>query len=572
MRKRSCARPCTCLRGAILALGALALLGSACGDDSGNANNNGNNNTNVNDNGNGNGNNNNTPPGPNCRGGLTPTQTIGNWDVVPLQRVSSAFNVGVVAFHEEGVDVVFSVEGQEATRVTEPTLNPRTGVVEYWFTWDPADHADGPVTLGATIEPDCDGHLPRELDPLILNANAGGSQDNPAERWVDCQAGDDNTGDGSESAPYATIEKAFVEVGDGGTVLLEAGDCYALTADLPSADYTLWTTVRPAPGVDRADVSILTYGPDDSSTGRFGEDMVRWQDVRLYKDVDPGYSTLFYLESGHHVWFDGAELFDARGQWNGGQPLNGNDPWAAYYTDAYIHDLQNAGHHFGRDVVLENIGSDVFRGASGLMSIHLLVRGIDRGTTDAHPDFFQFYNPDSTVDNVVVYNARVYDMGAQGIFGGPGQMRNIAFVNLLMEKDPADSALTSQITGDWNHVLLWHVTTVDSGFMLRETDQLDNWFIQNCLFHTLHSGDATALPGFTIEHNHVAELVWDQPEPMGLYPSVGDPGFVDEANDDYHLRSDSPAALAGAPLPGNPVDAEGNPYHAETPSLGCFAR
>ena len=40
-------------------------------------------------------------------------------------------------------------------------------------------------------------------------------------------------------------------------------------------------------------------------------------------------------------------------------------------------------------------------------------------------------------------------------------MRNVAFVNLLMEKDPADSALISQITGDWDHVLLWHVTTVE---------------------------------------------------------------------------------------------------------------
>jgi len=512
-----------------------------------------------------------TPDGPGCRGNLTPTQTIGNWDVVPFQRFGGVFEVGVVGFHEEGLDVVFFVDGVEVGRAADPTLNPRTGVHEYWVAVDAADYPDGAVTLTATLAPDCEGHLPRELEPLVLFANSGGSFTNDTVLWADCENGDDVGGDGSEAAPYGTIERAYVEVGEGGTVYLAAGACYALTADLDSAGYGLWTTVRPAPGVTRDEVSILTYGPDDTSTGRFGEDMVRWQDVGLYKDVDPGYSTLFYFESEHHVWFDGAELFDARGQWNGGNPLNGNRPFYAYYTNAFLHDIQNAGYHFGRNVVMENIGSDIFRGSSGLMSINLVVYGIDSGTTDAHPDFFQFYNPDETVDNVVVYNTRVFDMGAQGIFGGPGAMRNVAFVNLLMEKDPADSALISQITGDWDHVLLWHVTTVDAGFFLRETTELRNFFIQNCLFSTLHAGDATTLPTFTIEHNHVADLVWDQPEPMGIHPSVGDPGFADEATDDYHLGASSPAVHAGAPLPGVVVDVEGTPYDTAAPSLGCYA-
>ncbi|MBU1240310.1 hypothetical protein KKF84_09720 [Myxococcota bacterium] len=513
-----------------------------------------------------------TPEAPGCRGHMIPTQTIGNWDVVPFQRFSGTFEVGVVGFHEEGLDVVFSVNGQEVTTVEEPTLNPRTGVYEYWFSLEATDFADGAVTVSATLIPDCEGHILRELSPLTLYANSTGSLTNNTIMWADCESGDDTSGDGSEALPFQTIERAFVEVGSGGTVNLKAGTCYALTNQLESAGYDLWTTVRAAPGVPREAVSILTYGPDeDLSTGRFGEDMVRWQNVRLYKDVEPGYSNVFYFESGHHVWFDGAELFDARGQWNGGTLLNGNSPYYAYYTGATIRDIQNSGYSFGRDVVMENIGSDVFRGSSGIMSVNLTVLGIDSGTTDAHPDFFQFYNPDALVDNVVVYNTLVYDMGAQGIFGGPGQMANVAFVNLLMEKDPADSALISQITGDWDHVLLWHVTTVDSGFFLRETAQLSNFFIQNCVFSTLHAGDATELPTFTMEHNHVAGLVWDQPYPMGLYPSVGDPLYADESADDYHLTGESPAHHAGAPLPGVPADVEGTLYHTGTPSLGCFA-
>lgn len=500
-----------------------------------------------------------------------PTKVIGNWNVVPHQRLAESFELGVVAFHEEGVDVRFSVDGADVAFVEVPTFNARTGTYEYWFALDPSAYADGEITVTATIVPDCPGHLERDLDPLTLYADAGGSLHNPNVRWADCASGDDTTGDGSEGSPYRTIEKAIVEVGDGGTVHLKAGTCYELTADLPGSDYQYWTTVRPAPGVARDQVQIVTYGTG-SSTGRFGETMIRWQQVGLYKDVDPGYSTIFYLESGHRVWFDGAELYDARGQWNGGNPLNGNSPYSAYYTDAYLHDISNAGYGFGRNVTIENIGSDIFRGSSGLTSINLTVRGIDRGTTDAHPDFFQFYNPDSNVDNVVVYNTKVYDMGAQGIFGGPGSMENIAFVNLLMEKDPADSALSSQLTGDWNHVLLWHVTTVDAGFMIREPTNLRNFFIQNGVWANLHAGAATTLDGFTIEHNHVASLTWEQSDPMGEHATVGDPLFVDVATDDYHLQTGSPAAHAGVVLPGVPADVDGTPYHTETPSLGSFAQ
>jgi hypothetical protein len=502
---------------------------------------------------------------------LPSTQVIGNWDVVPYQHFDGAFQVGVVAFHELGVDVRFSVDDVPVADVQVPRYNERTSVHEYWVALDAGDYDDGPIVVTATIVPDCPGHLERELDPLTLYADAGATLANPTERWASCADGDDSTGDGTEANPYATIEKAFTEVGAGGTVLLKAGSCYELTSLYPSADYDRWTTVRPAPGLLPADVDILTYGPGDS-TGRFGEDMVRWKDVRFHKDVEPGYSTLFYFESDHHAWFDGAELYDANGQWSGGNLVGGNSPYQVYYTDASIHDIMNSGYGFGRNVQMDNIGSDVFRGSSGLMSVNLTVTGIDRGDTEAHPDFFQFYHPDGTVDNVVVYNTKVVDMGAQGIFGSDGAVRNVAFVNLLMEKDPADSALISQLTGDWDHCLLWHVTTVDSGFYIREPAELRNFFIQDGVWASLHADGETSLPGFTIDHNHIAALTWQQDEPMGTNATVGDPKFVDEGSDDYRLQADSPAALAGVPLIGVPADVDGNSYDPQTPTLGAFAQ
>jgi hypothetical protein len=219
---------------------------------------------------------------------------------------------------------------------------------------------------------------------------------------------------------------------------------------------------------------------------------------------------------------------------------------------------------------MENIGSDVFRGSSDLLSVNLSIRRIDRGTTDAHPDFFQFYNPGSVVDNVIVYNTRVYDMGAQGIFGVEGTAHNVAFVNLLMEKDPPDSALTSQLSGDVDHLLLWHVTTVDSGFLLREISRVRNVWIQDGLWDQL-SGANSVPAGFRIDHNRYAGLAWDMTTPLGAPASVGDPGFRAVSTDDYRLAPTSAALRAGVPLAGVPADVEGNLYDPTTPALGAFA-
>jgi hypothetical protein len=144
---------------------------------------------------------------------LPSTRVIGNWDLVPFERIEGTFNLGVVAFHELGVDVRFAVDGTEVADVQLPTFNDRTGVHEYWFGLEVADYPDGPITVTATIVPDCPGHQERELEPITLYANAGGSLTNSAIRWADCTSGDDATGDGSEGSPYQTIEKAFVEVG-----------------------------------------------------------------------------------------------------------------------------------------------------------------------------------------------------------------------------------------------------------------------------------------------------------------------------------------------------------------------
>lgn len=83
---------------------------------------------------------------------------IANWNTVLHETFTQPFKVGVVAFHETGVDVAFTVNGAPVARVTDPTWNDRTGTFEYWIEIDPRQYAGGPLTVGAVAIPDGDGH------------------------------------------------------------------------------------------------------------------------------------------------------------------------------------------------------------------------------------------------------------------------------------------------------------------------------------------------------------------------------------------------------------------------------
>lgn len=495
------------------------------------------------------------------------TKAIANWDIVPFQMFSEPFNIGVVAFHETGINVEFVVNNVSYRTVDEPTYNPDSKVYEYWVTIDPAHYTDGPLMVGAVAHPDDRNNFSRELQNLTFYMNAHGALSNDSIMWADAALGDDETGNGSEENPYKTLEKAFVEVGEGGTVYLKAG-LYEMTALYPAANYTYWTTITRAPGLQRRDVRIVGYST--TTHGRFGENMVRWKDIVMYKDAAPGYSVIMYFENTHHIWMDGSEFFDAKGQWNGGNIFGGNRGFRVYVTGCFIHDIANTtGLYYLRDVYIKDICSDIYRGRNNLLGVNVVVDGIDRGQTEAHPDFIQFYNPGIIVENVILYNNKVYNMGAQGIFGA--DCKDVAFVNLLMEKDPADSYAISQNGGTWDHILLWHVTTVDAGYLLRNPPGLSNFNVQNCVWHSFNAGQLTTLIDSYIAHNHFVNKSWDQINGfMGTDFTSGDPLFFAVESDDYRLTEESSAKNAGVPLPGVPADVNGNPWDLTSPSLGCF--
>jgi hypothetical protein len=506
-------------------------------------------------------------------GAASATKVIANWDVVPFQCISQPFKAGVVAFHETGVDVDFQINGEAAGRIADPTWNDQTGVFEYWIEINPTRYAAGPLTLSATAYPDGEGHESRTLTNLTLYANTGNSLTSKLVKWVDATNGSDTNGNGSEAAPYQTIKKAVLSVGDGGTVYLKAGTNYILNS-IGGSNFTYWTTVTCAPGLTADDVHVGTYLKDNpASTGRYGKSGIRWGKISFYCDRATGWGSIFYLETGYRTWFDGSVFYDKNGRWADSVTFN-NGGWGTYCTDCYARDLMNVNNTgiLQRNMRYERIGSDVFRGSSNLTAINIYIRDINRGETSAHPDFFQFYSPVNPMENIIIYNCQAYDMGAQGIFGSEGIAKDVAFVNLLLEKDPAGSPLRSQASGPMDHVLLWNSTFVDQTFSFRDnTSGILNWDVRNCVFNIFSASNRTSISTCTIGYNHITALTWQQKDPLGTGTTVGDPCFMDYDNDDYRLRPSSPAYQTGTLLPGVPADVNGYLYNPVNPSRGAFS-
>jgi len=100
-------------------------------------------------------------------------KAIARFDVVPYQVFSGDFEIGVIAFHINGIQkVAFEYETQSGLQIIESTamsLNPRTGVCEYWTTLNASDFKDGAVLIKATVYPN--NGIERELT-LELHANS----------------------------------------------------------------------------------------------------------------------------------------------------------------------------------------------------------------------------------------------------------------------------------------------------------------------------------------------------------------------------------------------------------------
>ncbi|RMD74079.1 MAG: hypothetical protein D6820_17465, partial [Lentisphaerae bacterium] len=155
-----------------------------------------------------------------------PTAPIAAWNVVPWQRIHAPFNAGVVAFHETGCRVKFTVLRDGKTLQTHlaenPQRNSRVNTWEFFLTLDPKQLGAGPIEIQAQAIPLGQGMQTRELPPLQLYMDPEKQLVPTSTLWVDAQQGDDTTGNGTREAPFKTIRAAFRSgrLLDGGTIYL----------------------------------------------------------------------------------------------------------------------------------------------------------------------------------------------------------------------------------------------------------------------------------------------------------------------------------------------------------------
>ena len=418
---------------------------------------------------------------------------VARWSTVPFQTFEDTINIGVVAFHMNRIQKVsFSANGGAWTDVTQMTRNPETNIVEYWATLDASDFSDGDVEVRAIVYPYAG--VPRVLQgsfvededngvvSLFLSANSGGSlQDYP--RYV-ATDGNNSTGNGTEGSPFLTIQAAIADVAadngsaDGALIYLKAGDYAA-----PNGEFTVtdrWVTVTSAPNVDPQDVRIVSQGRPKIA-------LLRFYNLTLV----PYTTTLFegYVDNVERaIWIDRAAVLGP-GRYE--TQTDVHNLYRVTVTESIWNDTANGptGTYLTRNVSTETLQSDAFQNASFV--VNAFVNDIDPSNSGAHPDFYQLYSPNESVENFILYNIDMRDMYAQGIFVGAlpagGNLDSMAIVDVIIRYvDPTNNPVefSSQWSATSTGIYIRNVDSYDQTWLWRG-DQLENFLVRDSRFESM---------------------------------------------------------------------------------------
>lgn len=516
---------------------------------------------------------------------------IARWDVVPYQRFSTSFKIGIVAFHKNGIaNIDFTITGQGFSgsnqSVSSMLLNDRTGIWEYWISLSPDDFAtSGLISIDATVTGgDSDSRI---MDTLYLNVDKGDLERH--EAWVDPTNGSDSTGAIDDNThPFATARIALQAINtvqgsvDGAIIYFEEG--VHSNGWYNPVTSTEWLTYKPSLNADPSNISWSSWGGTATTT------LLKLEGLTI---ASSGSGNLPFNNTASNIWFDNVTSIGSGQTVTSSNPLMNNVVVPTYYTDTIIDNVDYGVYNgtLARNVNVTNSGNDAF--VNTLCILDSTAIGLDPGeTTYWHADCYQCHT--TPADNRIVFGFYCRDAHYQGIFlRGVGTHQNNAFVNCFIEKQgpfrlPTEGATYDtgnngfDIYGLWDHLLVWHCTLPNSDFSFyEETEQgasiinsswVGNLFTQ---FIDAHGGinnyenPSWALPGNVngniFEHNHYIYSAVDngsgtvegQPyiysknpdtDPSGSY-SVGDP-LID---------SNSESSTYGYPQSGSPLISRVSP-------------
>jgi hypothetical protein len=370
-------------------------------------------------------------------------KAIARWDVVPFQTFTGRFDIGVVAFHINGIDRVdFAVNGGDWTSVRNMTFNRQTNVNEYTITLNAADFADGQIEIRAIA-------WPTVGEPRVLAGEISASTINTGNHSLHLSTnsnatlnrtqvfasplGNDASGNGSAEAPFRTIFRATqllqsLGKADGGEVLLAAGayewsrpngTAVAVTTDR-------WLTVRPMDGVSRDDVRITQ--PAGAQNNGLSTRLVHLKNVTIAASLETNSPQVDFL------WLDGVHV-------NGQGPLDQRIYWSQswwtgiFATDSLATSVVNGFPvTLARNCVVDTLHADAFPGTLAVINsvVRNQVIGIDPHGYPYHSDFWQ-ERQGITGQNVIVYgNTATENCLGQGFFTRGSPHQGIAFVDNVL--------------------------------------------------------------------------------------------------------------------------------------------
>ncbi|MCB9030005.1 MAG: hypothetical protein H6619_03060 [Deltaproteobacteria bacterium] len=421
-------------------------------------------------------------------------ETAARFDLSPYTSFKQELNVGLVAFHQSGINrVEFSVDGGPWQEVTEMQLNPDTCsaqemtplaqcITEYTAKLRAQDFAtSGRIELRAVIYPNAG--KPRQLI-LPLNVNRGDQTE--LIKYVSPYGSNTSTCGTDAVSACETISYAVNRISAENSGLVDRAKIYLLEGDHSLSELNANTendylTIEAAPSSLREDTKIFG-STDKANISKLRFKNVTWRATSFStEDKYQGYALEF---KDVHFKGDGQHAFSGPGY----QPwLDPSFPWDAgiSFIDCKITDARfgPSTSYLQRNVIIKRIGEDVFRYPYGLFNV--LVDTVHPGSTGWHSDLIEI-SGGYILDNAIFYGLHATDINAQALFTKAAgaaltQFKNSAIVNSVFHK--TDSAWVAQFTDNSSidNVLFLNNTFVNFSFLFR-TPLISNLHAEGNIF------------------------------------------------------------------------------------------
>ena len=202
---------------------------------------------------------------------------IARWNVIPGQKVTSEFEVGVVAFHMNGIDYVeFSANGSDWVQSNQMYTNPRTGNKEFWVTLNTPESYAGIIEIRARVIPlgagsplvlqntqETTGEFRESIRSIRLGYHSmflnGPSAFSSGSTYFVSRDGSDS-GPGNEEMPFATLSRAVARLKadgsfEGSEIIITTSGEYEGFGSANWYEGTGWLTIR-------ADDSLRVNNPE----------------------------------------------------------------------------------------------------------------------------------------------------------------------------------------------------------------------------------------------------------------------------------------------------------------------